>query len=273
MLAVSGCATMRLAYNSSDKLIAYRMNDWLDLSGELEGAARERIDRLIAWHRRDELPEYSRMLLSVRERLEDPAPLTVPQVLAIEGRVTQRLLRTGGRVADEFADLFPRLGPPQRERLLKQAAKSNAEFREKNIDLAPERLRKQRIDDTVERYEFWMGRLDAAQRERVARWADENEAAGEVRLKQRQSRQQAFLAIMDAGKTAPPAETANRLRSFFADIESPRDAAAKERQRVQLQGWATMTVDVLNSASPEQKKRMRDKIQSMSNDFLVLSRQ
>lgn len=273
LCAMSGCTTMRLAYNTSDKLIAYRLNDWFDMSGELEGPAHERLDKVMAWHRHEELPEYSKVLLAVRERLNDPAPFTSQQVLATENQVTQMLLRTGDQVANQFADMFARFGPAQRKRLLARMDDSNKEFREKNIDIAPAKLRKRRIDDMVDRYEFWLGKLDGAQRALVAKWADDADPAGKLRLQNRQARQRAFIAIVDAGRTAPAAETAARLRAFFADMASPRDPAENARQRLQLERWAALTVDLINSATPEQRKRMQEKLQTMSDDFLTLSRQ
>lgn len=273
VLAMSACTTMRLAYNTSDKLIAYRLNDWFNMSGELEAPARDRLDKVMAWHRHDELPEYSKILLSVRERLNDPAPFTAQQVLAVEGLVAQRLLLAGDHAADAFADLFQRFGPDQRKRLVDRIEESNDEFREKNIDIAPAKLRKRRIDDMVDRYEFWLGRLDSAQRERVARWADEADPAGRVRLQHRQSQQRVFMTIVDTGKTATPAETAGKLRAFFADMESPKNPAEKARQRAQLERWATLTADLVNSATPEQRKRIQGKLKTMSDDFLTLSRQ
>ena len=272
VLAMSGCTTIRLAYNTSDKLIAYRLNDWFDISGELEAPAHERLAKVMSWHRYEELPEYSRILLSMRDRLNDPAPVTVPQVLAIEGQVAQHLLRIGNKVADEFADLFPRLGPAQRKRLVSRIEDSDNEFREKNIDISPAKLRKRRIDGMVDRYEFWLGKLDSAQRERVAKWADEADAAGKERLAYRQARQRSFLEILDAGKTATPAETASRLRAFFADMESPKNPAEKAHQRAQLERWAALSADLINSATPAQRKRAQEKLQTMSDDFLTLSR-
>jgi len=273
VLTLSACTTMRLGYNSANTLIAYRMNDWFDTSGELEAPARERLDSVIAWHRREELPEYSRMLLAARERFADPAPFTPDQVLAMQKQVTQRLVRTGDKAADAFADLFPRFGLAQRKRVIARMDESNAEFSEKNIDISPQKLRKRRIDDMEDRFAFWFGKLDASQRERIEKWADEAEPSGTERLAVRRMRQTAFLNIMDTGKTATVPETSRKLKAFFADLETPADAGVRERQRKQLQHWATLTADLINSASPAQRARIQEKIKTMSDDFLTLSRQ
>lgn len=272
VLAMSGCTTVRLAYNTSDKLIAYQLNNWFDLSGDLDAPAHDRLAKVMAWHRHEELPEYSKVLLVMRDRLNDPAPVTTAQVLVLQGQVAQRVLDVGNHVADAFADLFPRFGPAQRKRLLERMEESNNEFREKNIDITQAKLRKRRIDGMVDRYEFWLGKLDSAQRERVAQWADDADVAGKERLAYRQARQRVFLEIFDAGKTAAPAETASRLHAFFADMESPKNPAEKAHQRVQLERWATLTADLINSATPAQRKRAQEKLQTMSDDFLTLSR-
>jgi hypothetical protein len=273
VLTLSACTTMRLGYNSANTLIAYRMNDWFDMSGELEAPARERLDTVLTWHRRDELPEYSRLLLSARERFADPAPFTPDQVLAMQKQVTQRLLRTGDKTADAFADLFPRFGLAQRKRLIARMDESNAEFSDKNIDISPQKLRKRRIDDMEDRFAFWFGKLDSAQRNRIEKWADEAEPSGTERLAVRRMRQTAFLNIVDAGKTVPVPEINRKLKGFFADLENPVDTGVRDRQRKQLQAWASLTADLINSASPAQRTRIQEKIKTMSDDFLTLSRQ
>lgn len=273
VLTLSACTTMRLGYNSANTLVAYRMNDWFDMSGELEAPARERLDSVLTWHRREELPEYSRLLLSARERFADPTPFTPDQVLAMQKQVTQRLLRTGDKTADAFADMFPRFGLAQRKRLIARMDESNAEFTEKNIDISPQKLRKRRIDDMEDRFAFWFGKLDAAQRERIEKWADEAEPSGTERLAVRRMRQTAFLNIVDAGKTVPVPEINRKLKGFFADLENPVDTGVRDRQRKQLQAWASLTADLINSASPAQRTRIQEKIKTMSDDFLTLSRQ
>ena len=124
-----------------------------------------------------------------------------------------------------------------------------------------------------DRFAFWFGKLDSAQRDRIEKWADEAEPSGTERLAVRRMRQTAFLNIFDTGKTVSVPETNRKLKGFFADLENPVDTGVRDRQRKQLQAWASLTADLINSASPAQRTRIQEKIKTMSDDFLTLSRQ
>jgi hypothetical protein len=99
------------------------------------------------------------------------------------------------------------------------------------------------------------------------------DADPQFHLAQRKRRQQAFLSLVDAAPSATKAETASRMRAFFADLETPVDAAERERQRVMLEQWAVLTADLINSATPAQRTRARERLQSMSEDLTTLSRE
>ena len=125
----------------------------------------------------------------------------------------------------------------------------------------------------VDRYEFWLGKLNRGQTQRIAKWVDGIDRDGEVRLAQRQRRQKAFVSIVEAAPAASSSDTAARLRAFFTELETPGDEPSRERQRVLLEHWAAMTADLLNSATPAQRNRARERLQSMADDFTELSRQ
>ncbi|GAA4324364.1 hypothetical protein GCM10023144_05860 [Pigmentiphaga soli] len=272
-LALSGCSGLRLGYDHADTVIAFRMNDWFALSGDVEDAAKDGVRRVKAWHRREELPQYAAMLREVDARLADPRPLTAAEVLTMQQRVTQRLLRVGDRVASEFAPVLAGFGPRQRERLAAKIEDSNRDFRKENVDRPLARLRERRLDETIDRYEFWLGRLDRAQRERIRQWIDGVDPDPQGRLAQRLRRQQTFVAIVDAAPSVPQAQTAASLRALFADFDTPADPAARERRQAMLAGWAAMTADLINGATPAQRTRARERLRSMEEDFTVLSRE
>lgn len=269
---LSACSAIRLGYDHADKLLAMRMDDWFDLADPLRASAHERMHRVLAWHRREELPRYAAILNEAERRLADPAPLQAAELLALQRRVTQRLLVLGAQVADEFADVLAQAGPEQRKRLLARIAESNEDFREDFLDARPAAVRKRRIGQTTERYEFWLGRLDEAQHARIEQWIDARPLDASWRLGVRQARQQAFVGILEqaAGNRSGP-QAATRLKAFFADLETPAAPALLERHRMDEQARSQLTADLFNMASPAQRDKARVRLKGLARDCMELA--
>ncbi|OVZ55417.1 hypothetical protein CDO44_24720 [Pigmentiphaga sp. NML080357] len=271
---LAACSGVKLGYNSAEKVLAYRMDDWFGLSEAMREPARERLHRVLAWHRREELPRYVHILRAAERRLEDPAPLSVSELLTLQQQVTGRLLELGSRTADEFADVLTQFGPPQRRRLLARLAESNEEFREDYLHAGEAAVRKRRIDQLVDRYELWLGRLAPAQRAHIEQWVGAHPSDAPWRLGLREARQQAFVGIVDdAMQRQSPPRTSARLRAFFADLETPVAADVRARHEEGARARAQLTADLFNMATPAQRERARERLRKLSDDFLALSGQ
>jgi len=273
MLALmAGCSGVRLGYNSADKVLAYRMDDWFDLPEALRQPARDRLHRVLAWHRREELPRYADILRSAERRLADPAPLGASELLVLQRQVTGRLLVLGDQVAAEFAEILAQLGPPQRRRLLARLDRSNEEFREDYLEADAAAVRQRRIDQLADRYQFWLGRLSPAQRARLEQWVDARGVDAAWRMSLRQDRQRVFVGIVDeAVQSRSPPRTAARLRAFFADLEQPSAAAVRTRHDEGERARAQLTADLFNMATPAQRDKARERLRRLADDCLALA--
>ena len=69
---LSGCSTTRL-YNNADRLLAWRADSLLGLSGEQRGAFREDLGPVLAWHRQTQLPRWADALERLALAVEDDA--------------------------------------------------------------------------------------------------------------------------------------------------------------------------------------------------------
>ncbi len=271
LLLTAACSSLRLAYNHADTMLAHRMNDWFALSGGLEHTARESLNRVLAWHRSAELPQYVRLLEEAQARLNQNTPLTAPEVAIWQQQIIQHLLHVGNQVAKEFGGVMGQLGPVNKKRLVARLDESNEEFRKDHLDSRPEAQRKLRVERLRGRYEFWLGKLQPTQQARIEAWVDSDVSDAQWRLAERHRRQQRFLAIVDTAGAGTASDTANRLRAYFSEIAAPAAPEARDRQRRMLEGGAQLTADMLNMASAAQRARTRERLQDMSKDLLVLS--
>ncbi|AZG10993.1 hypothetical protein EGT29_25615 [Pigmentiphaga sp. H8] len=271
---VAACSGVKLGYNSADKVLAWRMDDWFDLSDGLRQPARDRLHRVLAWHRREELPRYADILRSAERRLADPAPLRAAELLALQQQVTGRLQILGGRVADEFANVLVQFGPAQRRRLLARLDENNDEFRQDYVDADAGAVRKRRIDQMVDRYQFWLGRLSPEQRTHLEQWVDARGTDAAWRLSLRQDRQRAFVGIVDeAARGKSPPQTASRLRAFFSDLETPSAPPVRARHDEGERARAQLTADLFNMATPAQRDKARERLLRLAEDCLALAGQ
>ena len=56
---VAGCSALRLSYSQADTLLAWRANEYFDLNPLQRDDLNERLERLHAWHRYEQLPDYA----------------------------------------------------------------------------------------------------------------------------------------------------------------------------------------------------------------------
>ncbi len=61
-LLLHGCSAVRLGYGNADSLAHWWIDQYLDLAPEQDALSRERLARLMAWHRKTQLPDYVTLL-------------------------------------------------------------------------------------------------------------------------------------------------------------------------------------------------------------------
>ena len=82
MLSACSSATLtRLAYNNAamaysnlGPMLTWMVDDYVDLDGAREDWVRVRIDRVLAWHRAEELPRYRALLETMLAKSERRLP-------------------------------------------------------------------------------------------------------------------------------------------------------------------------------------------------------
>lgn len=70
LLALGACSTTRLAYNRAERLLAWWIDDYVELDAHQKARLHERFVEVHAWHRRHELPRYALWLDGLAGRVE-----------------------------------------------------------------------------------------------------------------------------------------------------------------------------------------------------------
>jgi len=62
LVLLSGCSTLKLAYNQADEAVYWWLDSYVDLTDKQKPLAKDALRQLHQWHRQNQLPEYVALL-------------------------------------------------------------------------------------------------------------------------------------------------------------------------------------------------------------------
>ena len=271
LLAVAGCSFVRLGYNQGPELAYW----WLDRHADFDAAQTPRVrDALaawFAWNRREQLPDYARLLARAQNEIQ--APLSADQVCAWidEGRSRARIAVE--RAVPAIAEIAVTLAPRQIEHIERRQAKANAQYREESLQPDPAKRARAWLERSVERAEMLYGKLDAAQRERLAdALARSPYDAERAYAQRRRSQQEAMQILRQAAEGASRAATQEALAAYAQRLQRPPADADEARHAGQVTRYSCVTSAALhNNTSPEQRRHASDKLAEWGGDVRLLA--
>ena len=79
---LSGCSATQLIYNRVDILVRWYLDDYVSLDSEQQERFDARLETLLDWHRREELPAYVVLLDDALIILDDGVPMDDTRAMA-----------------------------------------------------------------------------------------------------------------------------------------------------------------------------------------------
>jgi hypothetical protein len=223
-------AVTRVGYTNAAFATAWVVDDWFDLHDGQRDWVKERMARLLAWHRASELPDYERLLQGAAARAATRIAEEDARRAWMEMRgLYQRLLR---QAMPDMADFLLQVQPGQVEYLERKFREDNARAVKESVKGSPQERREARAKRYVERFEDWTGSLSAAQRDLVRVRVTAMEDITEEWMSDRRFRQAETLALirarpsreaMLAGLTRILVETQEWRRPEYAAKLAARD--------------------------------------------------
>ena len=64
----SSCNTTKIFYNYGDFFISWQVDNYFDLTMELEEWIENKSIQILNWHRKEELPGYKKFLIQIKEK-------------------------------------------------------------------------------------------------------------------------------------------------------------------------------------------------------------
>ena len=273
---LAGCSSLRFAYNSAPELTYWWLDGYADFDATQALRMREHLATWQRWHRRTQLTDYAGWLARVRAVAAEPA--TPAQACRLLDDAMARLDVALEQAVPSLADMALTLTPVQLAHIERRYAKGNDEFREEFVHDTPVRRLAPRVKRAVERAQSLYGRLDAAQRERLAAALAASPFDAEATLAERGARQADVLQTLrriaasgDAPGAAQRDVAREALRGVLQRLQrSPRGEHAAYQQQLK-QYNCRFAAELHNLTTPAQRSAAADKLRGWEEDLRALA--
>ena len=206
LLLLGSCNTLYLGYNNLNWLTRWRLDSYLDLTSEQDRWLNVQLAEHIAWHRKEELPQYVDFLRDIQTKARDG--LTQEEWREGLEKVELGWQRILDRVRPDAAKLLADLDPDQVEELKSEFQEENEEIAERLAEPTAEREEKRR-ERRQESLEEWFGDLSPEQLQALEGiWQKSRPEVDETksRLEHREKSQAEFFNFLNQQPTQEQAE-------------------------------------------------------------------
>ncbi len=272
---LSACATLTqlaysnaaMAYSNLPPMLSWWVDDYVDMSHGQKDWVRERISRLMDWHRAHELPEYRRFFEHVLA--ESREPFTVEEVAAAYRDLRKHYRRTAEHVLPEVADFFLQLDAEQVAQMEQKFVDDNRKFVRESVKGTPEERTARRVKRFVGHMEGWLGSVSREQRATIEAYYRGIPDLIEERLADRKVRQGEILVLIRA-RPAKEAMIAG-LRTLFVDSQTWRRPEYQKKLAEREQQFFEMIAGLSASLSTDQRDHLQGRIRDFMRDITTLT--
>ena len=270
---VQACSAVRLGYGNADSLARWAIDQYLDLSPEQDALTREGFARLLAWHRKTQLPDYVSVLRQGQQFVAGQP--TAAEALALG----DALIRRGRTLAEQatpfVADLLATVSPAQIERMAESMAENNADHaKEMRLADGEDGQRRARYKRTLERTEYWFGDLTGEQKTALRELINGQTAGSQFWYEERLRRHREWLDLVrQVQREHPPRERIMQLlRDYAARFDMPTDPARRAQAQALRRASAELAVAIHALMTPMQRTHAEIKLGDLMRDLEDLSR-
>ncbi len=268
---LGGCSALRIGYGAAPDLAYWRLDGYVDFNSAQTPRVRDAIGQWFAWHRRTQLPDYAALL--VRAQAEVLTDTSAARACEWQVEVVKRAHTAFDRIAPAAADVMLTITPEQISYLDERYAKFNAEFRDDFLQPEPRKRAEANLKRAVDRAEMLYGRLDNAQRARLAEGLARSPFDAELWLVERRQRQLDMLQILrklTAGKASREQALAE-LRGYVERLErSPREPYRRYSERL-AEFNCGLGASLHNATTPAQRRTAAQKLAGWEADVRAIA--
>jgi len=267
LLVLSACGFKTL-YNNADWVLAGMVDDLVTMSEEQETDVEKRLEQLIKWHRKSQLPIYSADLKEIKKYTEQGLNDENAEIIFANFLSYWQALRD--RVSPEMADLFLTLDDKQKKEILES-------FEEKNRDIAEEfaeTTEAEKIenggDKMVDNFSDWVGDLSPEQETLLRSWPVKFKSIHEDRMRFRIAWQAGLKKILFNDELS----NEQKKEQLVQLINTPEDYQTEEHRQKLVYNSKQVKALMLafsETITAEQKAHVGERLDYFSNIFAELA--
>lgn len=256
-----------LAYSNLGPMLAYMVDDYVDVDGAREDWVRTRIDRAIAWHRAQELPQYRQFFESVLSK--SAAPFKAEDIAAHQREVRTAYQRLMNHVIPDSAEFLSTLDAGDVQQIEKKLAEDNRKWVKESIKGTPEERMERRVKRFVGHLESWVGELSGEQKDLVATRYRGFADLSEEMMGERRYRQTEMVALLKSH--APRAQIEAKLRHLFVETDAWRRPDYKAHVALRDAQFHAMIAELSATLTEKQRGALQKRIRGFLRDISNIS--
>lgn len=267
-LLLAGCTGLKLGYQQADLILGWRANTYFDLDRDQRRDFSARLDKLLAWHRAEQLPEYASFLTAAIDKANRGVK-TEDIAWFVDGFRTRYRIIVNRGVADA-AEILATLSAAQIAHLQEQFAKDNHKFiDEHELDESIDRQKRARLKRMIKNIEEWTGNLNSAQESKVAAMLEPIPLIEQLRHQDRIRRQREFVELLKLRQSK--AEFGTRLHQWLLDWDAGRSPEYERTAEEVFNQRLHFYVAVDRLLTPEQRRHALNRLQRYADDCRALA--
>lgn len=268
---LGSCSTARLAYSNADTVVYWWLDGYVDFRSSQKTKTKQDIAQLLSWHRSTQLPQYVQTLTQLQSKLaSNPSPLELEASFQQVEQYTQVIAL---KVVPELTDFALAMDASQKAHLTRKFEKNNEDFREKYLELTPEKQAKARFKKLVKQADDWLGSVSREQEAIIARYLEKHPPNYVQWLEESQSRQREVLQLLTKIQNEKPnREVAQAMiqTAILANFERSGSNEQRTQADASRSAIQQLIVDMIRTSSQEQKAHAHKKLQAWIDDCKYL---
>jgi len=270
----TGCSAVRLGYNKLPEIASWYLDSYIDFTDSQGPQAKVALQKLQAWHRKEELPAIAELL--VQAQTLAPQNITPEQACKVwEGAQVriEALIQESARLA---APVVSQLTAKQLKHLEKEWDSRNEDWKKQWQQGSPDSRIKKRVDLAAERFNSFYGDLNPEQRQLLKQqflqsaWTPE--WGYQLRLKRQQEQLTALQAMSsEISKPAMPLPQVEKtLQALMLQSVRPKDSSDLSKQLLLEQQACQNLAQLHNIMTPAQRLKAQRKLKDYETDVREL---
>lgn len=263
------CTFTKFAYNQADTVAAWKIDEYFDLDGQQKQEFSKRFDRLYAWHRQEQLPEYANFMRTAHTRMQDGT--SREDVLWFVDGMRTRVRTLARQAAPDAAVLLATVTPAQIEHLKAKFEKENRKYaKEHKVNGSLEERQEAEAKRVIKQVKDWLAPLTNEQEQRVTALVRQGPQLEKERYAERLRRQRELLELL-AHRTEDPQRFTARVTEWMVNWDRGRSAEYQKQLDNSWQRRADLLAAVDRMLTPDQRNTSLQKVQGYADDFTQLA--